>query len=465
MMTQDSHRAVLSSSNPARNFEVLGDVPMSSAAEVHLKVMAARKAFPAWKAMALAQRLDILAKLRDLFITNKQKLAALMSAEMGMPITQTLFTVDRAVSYMNWSLENAARILAPEITYEDEQEIHEIRLEPYGVAACISPWNFPASNFVWACFQALCVGNTVVFKNSEEVQLFAVEIEKMAQEAGFPEGVFNVIYGDGTVAQAMIADDINIISFTGSTRVGEILYKQAAEKLIPLVLELGGSDPGVIFGDADIDQAVSAIYAGRFTNCGQVCQSMKRVIVHVSRFDEVVTKLSALLATKKVGDPMHADTDLGPLVSQKQLDTLAAQVKDAVDKGANILCGGKQPAGLNGAYYEPTILTNVTPDMRVWREEVFGPVLPVVSFETYEDAMEKANDTIYGLSSNIFSGDRDVIRRAIADLQAGMVRVNGINAGRPCNIFGGYKKSGLGRENGVYGFHDMTQKKQISRPR
>jgi acyl-CoA reductase-like NAD-dependent aldehyde dehydrogenase len=364
---------------------------------------------------------------------------------------------------MNWSLENAERVLTPEVTYEDANEIHEILFEPYGVAACISPWNFPASNFVWACFQALCTGNTVVFKNSEEVQLFGQEIEKMAKESGFPEGVFNVIYGDGAAAQAMIADDINIISFTGSTRVGEILYKQAAEKFIPLVLELGGSDPGLIFADADMNKVIPSIYAGRFTNCGQVCQSMKRVIVHESRFDEVVTKLSSLLSTKKCGDPMKMDTDIGPLVSQKQLDTLVGQVQDAIDKGAKIICGGKRPDGLNGAYFEPTILTNITPDMRIWREEVFGPVLPIVSFKDEDEGFAKANDTIYGLSSNVFSEDKDLISRAISKLQAGTVRVNGVNAGRPCNIFGGYKKSGLGRENGAYGLHDMTQKKMVSR--
>ncbi len=451
------------STNPAKNFDVTGEVPMSSIDDVHAKVMAARKAFPAWRDMGVEKRLAYLTKLRDQFVINKQKLAELMTAEMGMPITQTLFTVDRAVSYMNWSLENAARVLSPETTYEDAHEIHEIMFEPYGVAACISPWNFPASNFVWACFQALCAGNTVVFKNSEDVQLFAKEIEKMAAIAGFPEGVFNVIYGDGTIAQAMIADDINIISFTGSTRVGELLYKQAAEKFIPCVLELGGSDPGLVFADADMAKVIPSIYAGRFTNCGQVCQSMKRVIVHESRFDELVTKLNSLLATKKCGDPMKADTDLGPLVSQKQLDTLLIQVQDAIDKGAKIICGGKRPDGLSGAYFEPTLLTNVTPNMKVWREEVFGPVLPIVSFKTVEEGFAKANDTIYGLSSNVFTEDKDLARRAISVLQAGTVRVNGVNAGRPCNIFGGYKRSGLGRENGAYGLHDMSQKKMVSR--
>lgn len=453
----------ITSTNPARNFEELGAVTVSPPDEVRAKVKAARAAFPKWASLPLADRLNTLSRLRDQFVQNRTKLAELMTLEMGMPISQTLFTVDRAVSYMNWSLENAATHLAPIVTFEDETEINEIVMEPYGVVAAISPWNFPASNFVWATFQALCAGNTVVFKNSEETQLFALEIERMTQAANLPEGVLNVIYGDGKVAEALIADDINFISFTGSTRVGEILYKQAAEKFIPLVLELGGSDPGIVFADADLDKALPAIYAGRFTNCGQVCQSMKRLIVHESRMAEVTEKLKELLATKTVGDPLREDTAIGPLVSSRQLDTLIAQVEDAVQKGAKIICGGKRPAGLNGAYYEPTLLTNITPDMKVWREEVFGPVLPIVTFTTYGDALAKANDTIYGLASTIFTEDKDLAKRATRDLQAGMVKVNLTTTGKPSNIFGGYKRSGIGRENGPLGFHDVTQKKMTAR--
>jgi acyl-CoA reductase-like NAD-dependent aldehyde dehydrogenase len=455
----------ITSTNPARNFDVIGTVPMSSLAEVHQKVMAARRAFPAWRDMGVAKRVEHLSKLRDQFVLRKQKLAELMTAEMGMPITQTLFTVDRAVLYMTWSLENAVTCLKPEVTYEDETEIHEIVFEPYGVAACISPWNFPASNFVWACFQALCAGNTVVFKNSEEVQLFALEIEDMAKAAGMPDHALNVIYGDGPIAQAMIADDINLISFTGSTRVGQILYKQAAEKFIPCVLELGGSDPAVVFADADMDKVIPTLYAGRFTNCGQVCQSMKRLIVEDTAIDSVVDKLAAFLSTKKLGDPLLPETDIGPLVSQRQLDLLEEQVANAVNLGAKVICGGKRPFGLNGSYYEPTILTNISRDMRVWREEVFGPVLPVVPFRGYDDALAKANDTPYGLSSAVYTTNPEIARRATSDIQAGTVRVNGLNAGRPCNIFGGYKLSGIGRENGAYGFHDVAQKKMVARPK
>lgn len=453
----------LVSTSPARNFAPLGEIPMSTPAEVGAKLAAARQAFPAWAALSVAERASYLARLRDQFIERRAELAELMSLEMGMPITQSLFTVDRALSYMNWNLEHAEACLAPEVTFEDAREIHEIHKEPHGVAACISPWNFPASNFVWATFQALLAGNTVLFKNSEETQLFAKAIEAMAAAAGLPDGVLNVVYGDGSVAQMMIAGDINFISFTGSTRVGEILYKQAAEKFIPLVLELGGSDPGIVFADADLERVIPLLFAGRFTNCGQVCQSMKRLIVERPIFDDVVTRLADLLASKRVGDPLMVDTDIGPLVSMKQLATLEDQVADAVAHGAHAVCGGSSPEGLNGSYYLPTLLTNITPHMRVWREEVFGPVLPVVAFDTFDQAMALANDTPYGLAASVFTENKDTARKAARALQAGMIKTNQANTSRAENIFGGYKKSGVGRENGTYGFHDVTQKKMIAR--
>lgn len=451
------------STNPAHNYDVLGEVPMSSIADVQAALRAARAAFPAWKALPLADRLSYVVQLRDQFLLRKQDFAELMTREMGMPITQSLYTVDRAVGYITWSLDHAAECLAPEVTFENDTEINEIVFEPYGVAACISPWNFPASNFVWACIQALIAGNTVIFKNSEETQLCAVLIADMIQKSAFPEGVFQVIYGDGTVAQELIAGDINLISFTGSSRVGELLYKQAAEKFIPAVLELGGSDPAIVFADADLKKAIPAIYGGRFTNCGQVCVSLKRLIVHESRVAEVISHLQELLSRKIVGDPMNAATDIGPLVSARQRDLLMDQVQDAVDKGATILCGGHQPDDLNGAYYTPTLISGVTREMRIWHEEVFGPVLPIVTFTTYEDAIAKANDTIYGLGASIYTEDKDLAKRAIGDIQVGMVRVNHTTTSKPCNIFGGMKRSGIGRENSVYGFHDVTQKKMTAR--
>lgn len=450
------------STNPSRGYEVIGDVEVSSPEEVQSKVQAAREAFSSWSQLSVEERLVPATNLRDLFITHKEKFAQLMSLEMGMPYAQALFTVDRALGYINWSLDNAKQSLAPKVTFETDTEINHVHFMPYGVIAAISPWNFPASNFIWAVFQGLIAGNTIVFKNSEECQLCAVMIEEFMSEAEFPDGVFNVVYGGADVAQALIAADIDYINFTGSTRVGKILAKQAGEKMIPCVLELGGSDPAVFFEDGDLDKALPVIYGGRFTNCGQICCASKRLIVHKNRFDEVVDGLKSILATKTIGDAMAEGTDVGPLAAERQLELLKVQVQDAVDKGATIVCGGKSPENLDGAYFEPTIITNITPDMRVWNEEVFGPVLPVASFSLYEEAIEKANDTEYGLGATIFTESNDVVARATRDIQSGMVKVNATAYSRPENPFGGVKNSGMGRENGTYGFEDVTQIKVIA---
>lgn len=450
------------STNPSRGYEVLGDVEMSSPEDVIAKVHAAREAFSAWSALSVKERLVYAQNLHDLYIENRESIATLQAQEMGMPITQGYLNTDRAIAYMQWSLENAEQSLSPKVTYETDDEINHVHFVPYGVVAAISPWNVPANNVIWAVFQTLIAGNTIVFKNSEEVQLFGVMLEELFGAAGFPEGVFNIIYGDAEAAQTLIAQDIDYINFTGSTRVGQILAKQAAEKFIPCVLELGGSDPAVFFADADFEKCLPAIYAGRFTNCGQICCSSKRLIIHESRFDEVVDAVTDIVSSKKVGDAMDGDTDIGPLAAERQLVLLKEQVQDAIDKGATIVCGGKTPEGLDGAYFEPTIITGVTPDMRVWHEEVFGPVLPIVSFSTYDEAIGMANDTEYGLGATIFTEDKDIVAKATKDIQAGMVKVNATAYSRPENPFGGMKHSGMGRENGTYGFEDVTQIKVIA---
>lgn len=454
----------LISTNPSRNYDILGTVPISTEDEIHQAIANARKAFPKWRALPLEERLTYGKKLRNAFVDQQEKLAELTSLEMGQTITLARATVERAVAYMDWSLEHAIKALAPEVSFETEDEIDELIKEPHGVGACISPWNFPPSNFVWACFQGLLAGNTIVFKNSEEVQLFAKELERIATEdVGFPEGVFNVIYGDGEAAQTLIDGDIDYINFTGSTRVGQLLYKKAAEKFIPATLEMGGSDPAIVFADADLETTIPQLYAGRFNNCGQICCSTKRLIVHEDVFDTVVAKLAETLATKKVGDALDENTDIGPLAAKRQQKLLIEQVEDALNKGAKVVCGGKVPPKLKGAYYEPTILTDVTIDMRVWTEEVFGPVLPVVSFATYEEAIEKANDTIYGLGSSVFTTDKELARKAIGDIKAGMVRVNETHYSKPANPFGGTKLSGIGRENSNAGFDDVTYIKITAR--
>lgn len=451
------------STNPGRGYDVLGEVPMSSKDEVISKYESARAAFPAWAAKTVSERVALLIKVKDLFSQKQEDLAVLSSKEMGMPISQARFMAAKAVNYMQWNLDNAEDCLSPEVTYETDDEINEVIREPHGVIACISPWNFPASNFVWACFQNLIAGNTVVFKNSEEVQLFAKEIEKIFDEASLPQGVFNVIYGDAEVAQSIIDCPIDHICFTGSTKVGQVLLKQAGEKFIPALLEMGGSDPAVVFSDADLEKTAQIIYTGRFSNSGQICCAVKRLIVHESVHDDLVSKLEELIKSKVVGDPLDEKTDIGPLAAQRQLETLQAQVEDAVARGATLISLGEVPDDLSGAYYMPALITNITQDMKVWYEEVFGPVLAITSFSTFEEAIEKANDSVYGLGASVYTEDNALAKKACGAIQAGMVRVNSAIYSRPFNPFGGCKLSGIGRENGKYGFHDVTRIKIVAR--
>jgi acyl-CoA reductase-like NAD-dependent aldehyde dehydrogenase len=316
--------------------------------------------------------------------------------------------------------------------------------------------------FIWGVIPNLIAGNTVVFKISEECPLTGKLIEEIMNSGNLPEGVFSEVYGDGRIGQKLAESDVNLIWFTGSTKVGKLLYKIAAEKFIKVILEMGGSSPAVLFEDVDIPDVIPEIYTGRFRNCGQSCNAVKRLIVHESIFDEVVKKLKEETEKKVIGDPSDEKTQLGSLVAKRQLDLLQNQVKDAVDKGAKITTGGKTPDNLKGAFYEPTILTNITKDMRVWKEEVFGPVLPVVPFKTEEEAVELANDTIYGLGSRVYSKDLERARRVASKIDAGTVEINYTSRWMSCNPFGGYKQSGMGREHGMIGFRELCQIKVIS---
>ena len=310
--------------------------------------------------------------------------------------------------------------------------------------------------------QNLVVGNTVIFKHSEECPLTGKLLEEIMHSADLPEGAFNAVYGDGyDTGEYMMNNKIDLIFFTGSTGVGKHLYQVAAKNFIPAMLELGGSAPGVVFHDADLTIAIESIYNNRFINTGQSCDALKRLIVQRDVFATVVDKLTKLISTKKVGDPEDPATDLGPLVAQRQLELLESQVADAVQKGATVVTGGKRPAGLQGAYYEPTILTDITFDMRVWHEEVFGPVLPIVPFDTEEEAISLANDTRYGLGGYIYSADKARALRVASLIQTGNISINGAGYGLVHDPFGGYKDSGLGREHGKQGLREFCVSKLV----
>ncbi len=453
--------AKLVSINPANN-KILGEVGISAKQEIIDKVKEAKKALKVWKDLGLEERVKLLRVVGEKLLKNKEELAKLATSEMGMPISQSRADVDDAVSFLNWYLDNAKKYLSPEIIYEDESIVHKVFYEPVGVAAVITPWNFPLSNFVWAAGQSLISGNVAVYKTSEECPLFGQLLDEIIKSSGLPRGVFSVVYGDGKVGEILISQDVDLISFTGSSKVGKHLYNIAGQKFIKAVVELGGSAPGIVFPDADIDSAVENIYGNRFTNCGQMCDALKRLIVHEGIFDEVVNKLKIKLEKVVVGDPADPNTEIGPLVAKRQLDLLEAQVKDAIDKGAKIVIGGERLGNLKGAFYKPTILINVTSDMRVWQEEVFGPVLPVVSFSTTEEAIKLANDTKYGLGSYVYVEDKKIAKKISDEIESGMVSINSASYVRACSPFGGYKDSGMGREHGKFGFSEFTQVKVIA---
>ncbi len=453
---------VIVSVNPSNSSEILGEVLFSTEEEILLKVNQAQKAKKLWKELGIKGRNKYLSKIVELIVKNEKELAVLQAQEMGMPISQAIFDVDDAIHYSKSYIDHAAEYLNPVKTYEDNKIYHQVFYEPSGVTAVITPWNFPISNFVWGVMQNLVVGNVVIFKHSEECPLFGKKLEEIISQANLPEGVFSEIYGDGKVGDFLVHQNIDLIWFTGSTKVGQLLYKIAAEKFIRVVFELGGSSPGIIFADADIDNSIETIFLNRFLNCGQVCDGLKRLIVHKSRYDEVVDKLKKIIKTKKVGNALDKSTDIGPLVSKHQLDNLKEQFQDAVDKGVKIECGGKEIDNLNGFFFEATLLTNISFDMKVWKEEIFGPVLPIVSFETEEEAIKLANDTKYGLSAYIFTEDNILIERIVSKIEAGMVATNNAYYGNPASPFGGQKFSGIGRDHSSFGFHDLTQIKVVA---
>jgi acyl-CoA reductase-like NAD-dependent aldehyde dehydrogenase len=453
----------LVSTNPAANYEVIGEVAVTSEAEVHAKVAAANDAKLAWKELGVDGRVALLEPVRDEFDERAEEIAELISRETGKTITESLAEANGYVEEITWFLENGPKALADETTHEDDKSSHRAVYEPYGVAAAIAPWNFPFGMAVWGTFPNLVAGNTVVFKTSEECPLVGKLFEEIMSNHDLPEGVFSEVYGAGDVGKALVeSEGIDLLWFTGSTRTGKELYKTAADKFIKAVMEMGGSNPAVVFDDVDPAKAASTVFAGRFQHCGQVCDSIKRLIVHEAVADSLIAELTTLIEAQRMGDPLDKSTQIGSLVAKRQLELIQGQLQDALDHGAEIAAQTSMPDNLQGAFLPPTLLRNITPDMRVWREEVFGPVLPVVTFKTEEEAIKLANDTPYGLGSRVMSEGKERAERVASRMEAGTVEVNYGDRWLTCNPFGGYKNSGIGRELGTHGMQELCQIKLIS---
>jgi len=446
--------------NPTTN-EVFAEIESSTEQEIIQKVTEARLSQPSWQELGVKSRIEILKEVYEAFESEKEALGDLITKSVGMPISlRNELDIDSGLHYFKGYLDNAEKYLSPEISFEDDTTINTVYYEPTGVAAAITPWNFPFCNFIWAVIPNLVVGNTVVFKHAEECASFGQLLEQIIFKTNLPKGVFTEIYGDGAIGDILVHQDIDLICFTGSSKVGKYLYTVAAEKFIKIILELGGSAPGIVFEDADISKINEGVFFNRFINSGQICDGLKRLIVHKNIKEKVVNNLAEMLKSKKVGNPEDPAVEIGPLVSIKQLNTLKSQVDDAITKDAEVVISIDSPK--TGAFYNPTILTNITKDMKVWTEEVFGPVLPIITFETEEEAINLANDTVYGLGGYVFTEDKQKAERVASKIKTGMVSINNTLYLQPTSPFGGYKQSGLGREHGKYGLHDLCQIKVVS---
>lgn len=452
----------LISINPSNN-QVLGEVTTTTETELKSLVKQAHLVKKSWRDLGIDGRNQVLRKFYAEIESHHEELAQLQASEMGMPITSARADITDGLTYLRYYSDHAKDALKPEISYEDSVTIHTVYREPRGVVATIIPWNYPMSNFVWQCGQSLIAGNVVLLKPSEEVPLFNKMLEDLAIQAGIPQGVLSFVYGDGKVGDLLAHSEIDLLCFTGSTKVGKYLYTVAANHFIPAILEMGGSAPGIIFEDCKVTDVIDTIIAARFSNAGQMCDALKRLIVHKSKYDETLQLLMTKLTNKQLGDALSETTDLGPLVAERQVVALEKQIQDAKGKGATITLGGKRPDNLNGAYYEPTLLTNVTKDMQIWSDEVFGPALPIMTFETEEEAITLANTTNFGLGAYVFTSDQNRYARVAGQLESGMVSHNNLSYLNPASPFGGYKSSGLGREHGKYGFHEVTQIKVVAK--
>lgn len=452
----------LVSTNPANNL-VIDQVYISSSSEITEKVSLAHTAKKAWKELGVHKRVELLNVLLNAFKKHAQEIGELITLEIGKTTNEVQEDFSWDFDYFERFLNDGPSYIEDEITVNEGQTIHRIVYEPKGVVACIVPWNFPFANFVWSVIPNLIVGNTVIFKHSEECPLVGQKIDEIIQNVGnLPEGVFSQIYGGSDVGWELANQDLDLIWFTGSTIVGKKLNTLAGSKQIKTVLEMGGSNPAIVFPDADLNLVIPKIYKGRFTNCGQVCDAIKRVIVHYDIYEKLVDQLTKYIANITLGDPTLETTQLGPLAAMRQLELLESQVNDSVKKGAKVITGGSRPLNLAGAYYLPTILTNVDRNMRVWREEIFGPVLPIMPFYNEQEAIMLANDTIYGLGAAIYTQDLQLARRVAADIDAGFIDINEGNHWRQCNPFGGFKASGMGCEHGRHGFQELCRFKIIA---
>ena len=447
--------------NPATGAQ-LGTVPFAGAGETRRAIEAANRAFPAWSKKLAKERSAILRKWFDLMMANQEDLATIMTAEQGKPLAESKGEIAYAAAFIEWFAEEGKRIYGDVIpTFRADARVVVLR-QPIGVAAAITPWNFPAAMITRKAGPALASGCTFVCKPAMQTPYSALALAELATRAGIPPGVFSVITGDARAVGGEITSNplVKKLSFTGSTEIGKTLMAQCAGTIKKVSLELGGNAPFIVFDDADLDAAVAGAMASKFRNTGQTCVCANRLYVQAGVYEEFSKRLVKAVATMRIGDGLAGPTEQGPLIDQKALAKVEEHVGDALAKGAKVAYGGKRHA-LGGNFYEPTVLTGVTPQMMVAKEETFGPVAPLFRFETEDEAIRMANDTEFGLAAYFFTKDLARSWRVQEALEYGIVGVNSGLISSEVAPFGGWKESGIGREGSKYGIEEYTEIKYV----
>jgi acyl-CoA reductase-like NAD-dependent aldehyde dehydrogenase len=405
------------------------------------------------------KRTDLLHDFANELKKENENLARIATNEMGKPIKEARSEVEKCAWVMEYYADNGQILSTDEIVNTDARKT-VIKFQPIGVIGSIMPWNFPYWQALRFAAPSLIIGNTIVLKPASATMQCGIEIEKTFNKAGLPQGVFQTLVGDSSIAESLIDSNVNAITFTGSVPVGAKVAQRATSQVKKTVLELGGSDPFIVCEDADIEKASTGAVKGRFINCGQSCIASKRFIVAKNVANEFIEKFVQKAERLRLGDPLSDDTDIGPLVNTNGLKKIDSQVKDSVKEGAEVLTGGEQ-IEKKGYFYRPTVLKNINPKMSIAQEEVFGPVAPIIVAGDEVEAIELANDSEYGLGASIWTQDLDKAERLSSSVQSGIVSVNNVVASDPRVPFGGVKKSGFGRELSRYGMLEFVNIKSV----
>ncbi|TMG98938.1 MAG: NAD-dependent succinate-semialdehyde dehydrogenase [Betaproteobacteria bacterium] len=448
--------------NPATG-RAIGTVPVFLRGETRRAIEAAERAWPAWRAKTAKERSTILRKWNDLILANVDDLALILTTEQGKPLAEAKGEVTIAAAYIEWFAEEAKRVYGDVIpTIGNDRRLVVIK-QPVGVCAAITPWNFPTSMITRKVSPALAAGCTVVIKPAEATPYSALALAELAHRAGFPPGVLNIVTGKASAIGAEMCANPTVrkLSFTGSTEIGRLLMQQVAPTVKKISLELGGNAPFIVFDDADLDAAAEGAIVSKYRNSGQTCVCANRFFVHEAVYDAFAQKLAERVRALKVGPGTEPGVVQGPLINAAGVEKVEEHIHDATARGAKVAVGGKRHA-LGGTFYEPTVLTNVTPEMKIFREETFGPVAPLIRFKTDAEVVELANRTEFGLASYFYSRDIGRVWRVAEALEYGMVGVNSGLITTEVAPFGGVKQSGLGREGSKYGIEEFVEVKYIA---